>query len=196
MLRHFLGLIAQALEKMPALVGSNWGGLLFSALVFAITQAVFALLGDVRKHWQRNTIIGFIVTVIAWVGLFTVSMVLSVYDDHQNMVGASRRIRQALQREIQNEKADLTQKIDDEQSKLVGSEVSRAIQQGRYETLEKQSRDQQNLIAGCQAQALKLLSPEENWKPVAFEAEHGVHGHSRSRWLLFENKTIPTTEWL
>jgi hypothetical protein len=192
MVSHFFGLVAQAISKMPALVGSNWGGLIFPAAVFTLTQIVLAVMGEVKKHWQRNVVIGFAVAGVAWTGLFLLSTVLTVYDDHQNMVGATNRIKHALQDSKRLEASRCEGEKRGVGEQLISSRILSSSLEGKNQVLDKQNRDEQTLIAGCQNQALKLLVPEAlKITPVVFDSENDNVATRVIRWLLLTNKELP-----
>src|ERR1700761_3995060 len=92
MFTHFLNLITQVLVRMPSLVGSNWGGFMFSLLAFLLTQAALWRWGDMKAHWQRNVTLGFAIVAGLWIALFILCGILTVYDDHQNLVGGLKRV--------------------------------------------------------------------------------------------------------
>lgn len=146
---HFFNFVFRAVAAMPARVGSNWGGVLFSIGLFLLTELVLWLFGDMKDRWKRNTLIGLAVVGVGWTLLFPISALLTVYDDHQNLVGAGRRIRSTF-----------NQRIQSQQDQLTATRLECARWEGQNETLQIQNRDQQNTISGCLTQATKLLTPE------------------------------------
>ncbi len=168
---------------MPSLVGSNWGGLLFTAVIFLVTEAVLWKWGDIKSRWGRSALIGFAVALIGWMLLFGVSAFLILYDDHRNLVGATARIKRTLRMDRDNSHRE-----------LLSNRLDCAKQQGENETLQKQNRDQQSSINGCLTQAMKLLTPESQETSILYmdglqpaNTPAGVQG---SVFLLMTNKIV------
>jgi hypothetical protein len=97
---HLVALLVQAFAKLPPLVGSNWGGLLFTLASFLCTGALLIWKDGVKQHVGRNALISLGVTTFLWTCLFCYSVVRTVYEDHEDLVGASARIRRSKQEEI------------------------------------------------------------------------------------------------
>jgi len=152
MVTHFVNFLVRTFEGMPSRIGSNWGGLVFTAVLFLITELVLWRWGEVKVRWGWNTLIGFAVAVIGWTLLFCVSAVLTIYDDHENLAGAAARIK----KEGTIHEADCTKRLQVTQSSL---DTANAVKEAISGTLEKQNREQQGTINGCLSQALKLVSP-------------------------------------
>jgi hypothetical protein len=85
------------------------------------------------------------------------------------------------------------QRLEDRCEQQLGSvRQQTSFTEGRNQVLDKQNRDEQVLIAGCQSQALKLLTPEaEKMSVLSLDNDSGdnvaVH---KSRWILLINKTL------
>ncbi len=90
---HLVSLLIRSAMLAPARVGSNWGGVIFTLLLFGITEFALWKWGDMSGRWVRNFWIGLGVVAVGWGGLFACSVVLTTYDDHQNLVGAAARIK-------------------------------------------------------------------------------------------------------
>lgn len=146
MVGHFFNLVVRAITAMPERVGTNWGGLWFSIAIFFATMLVLWIFGDMKEHFKRNTLVGLAVVGIAWTALFPISAFLTVYDDHENLVGAASRIKRTLNGEIQSQK-----------DQLIATRLECARWEGQNDTLQAQNRSQQNTINGCLTQAIKLL---------------------------------------
>jgi hypothetical protein len=192
MVHHLFNLIATAVEKMPSLVGSNWGGVVFTALLFFATEAVLMRWGEARTHWKRNTGIGIGVVVMGWLGLFALSAFLSVYDDHQNFVGATARIKRTMKSESEVAQLDLNKKLFSQENQLESAKLECARQTGQNDTLQKQNRDQQNSINGCLTQAMGLLKPPETKIVALIFGQEAPKDNIRTiKWLLLTNKQLP-----
>jgi hypothetical protein len=183
MIVHAVSFLATAVAKMPTLIGSSWGGVVFTLFLLGLGEFAF-LVGGKKWRWDRDTAIGVGLAAVGWGVLFCLSAFLSAYGDHQNLVGATARIKRELNRKVQDGKDEIG-----------ALRVSCANQQGKNETLENQNRDEQILISGCQNQAMKLLTPEpEKHTPTAFEVDHSNPARDKSRWLVFTNKIVTTTQ--
>lgn len=192
MLAHFVNFLVESFDLIPARIGSNWGGLVFAAILFFITEGVLWKWGEMKGHLARNTLIGFAIAGIGWTLLFFVSAFLTVYDDHQNMVGATARIKRSLNSELESTRSSLTKNVNNEHNSLIAKQLECARQQGQNDTLQKQNRDEQVLIAGCQSEAIKRLTPErEIHTPIALDVDNSDPQHAKSRWLIFMNKVVP-----
>ncbi len=174
---------------MPQLVGSNWGGLMFAALLFLITEFVLWKWGEMKTRWGRNTLIGFAIAGIGWTLLFLVAAVLTMYDDHQNLVGATVRIKHSLMDEVKTTRQTLGRQITDTNNSLAAKRLECARQEGQNDTLQKQNRDQQGSINGCLTQAIGLLKPVElKVTPVMFDSDNTNVAIRTMRWLVMINQ--------
>lgn len=189
---HLVSLLIRSAAIVPSRIGSNWGGIAFTIIV-ATLGAWFGspemTVAAWRTHWRKNLKAACVAALIGWVGLFVVSIVLTTYDDHQNLVGAAHRIRRdtdaqrdELRRQLQSVQNNAGQQVGD-------LKTSCAVKDGINRTLEKQNRDEQVLIAGCQNQALKLLVPEAlKITPIVFDIVEDNAAMRTVRWLLLSNK--------
>jgi hypothetical protein len=185
---HFINLVFRAIAAMPERIGSNWGGVLFPFLVFVATELMLLMWGERRGRWGRNVIIGFAVAGIAWTGLFLVSAFLTVYDDHQNLVGTSNRFKKTITTNRLDSSAELNRTRKNLTEQLHALQNDCAHKDGVLQTLEKQNRDRQASINGCLSQATKLLTPEPP-KIVPLILDDDAT-NKRSRILLLTNKSI------
>jgi hypothetical protein len=154
---HLVNLLIRSAAIAPARIGSNWGGVVFALLVFLATEAALYFGGEMTGRYTRAVLIGLAAVVASWCGLFCLSVVLTLYDDHQNIAGAAVRIkhdsaRANLSGQLQNAKRDAEERISDLRTQC-------AVKDGINQTLEKQNRDQQSSINGCLTQAIGLLKP-------------------------------------
>jgi len=95
---------------------------------------------------------------------------------------------------LATDRAGVVRDRDGLRTKLEETNRLCAVTDGAKQTLEKQNRDQQLSINGCLSQAMKLLTPApEIFTPVAFEVNQSGTAITKSRWLVFINRTISTT---
>lgn len=188
---HLVSLLVHSAALVPSRIGSNWGGLVFTLVLFGATEFALWLWGDMKGRWGRSALLGLGVVIVAWTGLFALSFVLTIYDDHQNLVGAAARIkrdtgkqRDALHAQLESVRSNTRQQIEN-------LTTSCAVKEGVNQTLQKQNRDEQVLIAGCQNQALKLLVPEAlKITPIVFDNVEDNTAMRTIRWLLLSNREI------
>jgi hypothetical protein len=162
----------------------------FTFVLFLVAELVLWRYGDMKGRWTRNTLMSVAVVVVGWMGLFLISAVLTVYDDHQNLTGAASRIKT----EAEAKRLKLTEQMRSTEKALnhqvVELQTSYAVKEGINQTLQKQNRDQQNTINGCLSQAMKFLSPEPQ-KIAAIVFDHDESNEVKKiRWLVVSNKTI------
>jgi len=147
-----------------------------------------------KERWGRNALIGLGVVVVSWLGLFVVSAVLTIYDDHQNLSATANRIkhdgirqREALTVQVEKAKDEARQQIGELKTEC-------AVKEGINQTLQKQNRDEQLLIAGCQTQAMKLLAPQPlTVTPMLLDRDDHNPDERIMRWLILTNRTITPT---
>lgn len=171
---HLLRLLGTCLAVLPSRIGSNWGGVVFSLILFGLAEALLWGRAEMtRAVFIKNTLVSILAVVMAWLGLGIVSVCLTIYDDHKNLAGAAARIRHAGDAR----QAKLTQElhsaewVSHEQNQ--GCKTLYARLEGISDTLQKQNRDQQGTINNCQTQALKLLLPPMPWiKTFAIFHDH------------------------
>src|SRR5256885_9573332 len=93
-LRH---LLHRALQTMPLFISTNWTGIIFTVVIFLLTQiAILCFNGwqEMRKFLGKNSLIGIFAVTVCWVGLFGWNVVQIVYEDHQNFVSQNAKLRQ------------------------------------------------------------------------------------------------------
>ena len=106
MLHHFFNLLKHSLYAMPGLVSSNWLGWAWGLFVFAVYEILALLVRgwqDMKQRWKQNVGMGIGAAFLGYVVLFGISVVKSVYDDHQSLV--------AKIAELQGRKADARNEI-------------------------------------------------------------------------------------
>ena len=149
MAAHIISYLTTSLAKLPSLIGSNWGGIVFTLVLFGIgrlnapdrpkwrwdVEAIFGTPVPGVPLWRRLPAISLVVA--GWIGLFCLSAFLTLYDDHQNLVQASARI-----------KRQLNQKVRAGEDQITALKISCANQQGKNESLDKQNRDEQRQCPG------------------------------------------------
>lgn len=191
-IHHFINFIIQAIATMPTRIGSNWGGVIFTVIIFAFTEFVLSRWGDMRGRWGRNAIIGLAIVGVGWTLLFLVSAVLTVYDDHQDLAGAAQRLKKEGRTEYNECSARIQNVVQPLQTELGNIKTSNAVKDGINQTIQKQNRDQQGTINGCLSQAMKLLTPEElKITAIVFDKKVGQSLPVNSyRILVMTNKTM------
>jgi hypothetical protein len=191
-LTHLVNLLVHSAAIAPSRIGSNWGGVVFALLVFAATELALWWAGEMTGRWTKNVLIGLGAVLVSWIGLFTVSIVLTSYDDHQNLAGAARRIKHDGNAQVEVVTAQLRTAKSDVEKQTGELKTECAVKDGINQTLQKQNRDEQVLIAGCQTQALRLLIPAETKvTPIVFDADNTNAAIRVIRWLLIINKQVP-----
>ena len=96
MVHHFINFILRSAEILPSRIGSNWGGVTFTAVVVIVGIALRSMRmtkSEWKAHWREHLKTAFLAAFIGWCGLFLVSIVLTTYDDHQNLAGAAVRLK-------------------------------------------------------------------------------------------------------
>lgn len=191
LITHLVNLLIRSAILVPSRIGSNWGGLVFTLVAFAVTEAALWKWGDMKGRWTRSALIGLGVVIVAWIGLFACSTVLTIYDDHQNLAGAAARIKRdgvtqtrALADQLQATRNDLGRQLGELRTGC-------AVKDGINQTLQNQNRDQQTTINGCLTQAMKLLTPvEQKITPVFLDQDFETLATRKMRWLVVTNKVI------
>jgi len=191
MLSHFIDLLFRSGETMPSRVGSNWGGVFFTLVIFALTEFLLWKWGEKSNRWGRNAAIGLGVVFVGWFGLFLVSAFLTVYDDHQNLAGAARRIKSESQIATKGCEARIRAVSQPLKENLIAEGTANAVKDGINKTLEKQNRDEQVLIAGCQSEAIKRLIPAPFDETILLldSVTEGSPQVTITRYLLLANQT-------
>jgi hypothetical protein len=84
-------LLKQALLEMPPIVSSNWVAVLVAITVFFLTLWFMYLHGRSSKknQWKEDIFIGLAVVVVASCFLYAYGIVLTIYNDHQQLVHAN-----------------------------------------------------------------------------------------------------------
>lgn len=143
----------------------------------------------VKKELTTDAWKGARVTLIIWAGLFCFFLGGAIFQDHKGLKSLlginTRALRQAKASLI---KGDIGCHTD-----LDATKQAVAVQSGINQTLQKQNRDEQVLIAGCQQQALRLLQPPEpKMSQLVVDNEKLTGDRHRTRWLLLTNTLVPS----
>jgi hypothetical protein len=159
LLLHILRLLARALVDFPSVISGNWISVLLPIIIFSGKEASTFRKGGwpaVKQHIQRDTwIMGAVYLVLfGWV------VVRIIYQDHSDLVARSRDIGAQLEQTRQNDRVTLQQTKDSLGESLTALKIECGIKEGMNRTLSQQNRDQQNLIANCQNEAIKRLAPD------------------------------------
>jgi len=111
MAHHFLSFLLRAFVEMPSRIGSSWGGTIFSVFLFLIPLAPKAWRRD-SSGWKRRLTISVLFSAIGWTILFLVSVFLTVWDDHSNLVAAAERIKLHGRDEVLRERRKAAELLD------------------------------------------------------------------------------------
>jgi hypothetical protein len=137
------------------------------------------------RHWRENAEITIVITVLFFGGHF----LDVVYRDRTDLFTKAGQL-DTLKRNETGRINESTQPLKN-QIDLLKTEC--AVKDGINQTLEKQNRDEQILIAGCQAEAIKrLVPPELKITPLVFEADNSNVTIRTIRWLVLTNKPFQT----
>jgi len=115
----------------------------------------------VKTEVWKDALWGLLTSLSVWVLLFFWFFAMAVYQDHRGLAKRAGELHNKVL--LDKQTSDTT--LAATQNRL-GSEINTlrtdcAVKDGIDQTLQKQNRDEQVLIAGCQSQALKLLTPEQ-----------------------------------
>src|SRR5258708_17242538 len=160
------------------------------------TGGILVLLIQVLKekwpsifNWQFSRIV--LLTFLSF------AMFQSWQSEYKSKVGRERDLMKAnnnidrLNRELPLQAQRMTLERD---SAVNAARVECAFKNGANETLQKQNRDQQTLIAACQNQAIGLLKPEPFKETILylddFHAGKPNPAMKSARFLILTNKTI------
>lgn len=96
---HLWRLLWRALLDTPSVLSSNWVAVVFSILVFGILQlrqlGKYGL-SQVIKEWKENVGFGVVVVVAAWSLVFWISVVNTIYRDHQSLVAKRKEAERTI----------------------------------------------------------------------------------------------------
>ena len=95
-----LQLIGRAFYAMPSRVSGNWPEVIFGVFIFVVAELLTLWargLEDMKRRWLQNVGIGVAAVAIGWIALFSYSVVLEIYQDHQVMAKENFSLRQELQ---------------------------------------------------------------------------------------------------
>jgi hypothetical protein len=153
MVAYYANLLVRAFLAIPGSLGANWLGLVWPAVVVLVGEIIAGFVYGWRvmaAKWKQATLIGFAALGCCYSILFVCCAISQNYGTVSFAIGKA----ESLQR--------LVDTADARQSFAVlkaQSECSRII--GQNDSLSNQNRNQQNLIAGCQQQAIHMLAPEK-----------------------------------
>jgi len=189
LLTHLVNLLVHSAAIAPTRISWNWGGVAFAVFVFAATELALWWSGEMTGRWTKNVLIGLGAVVVSWIGLFVVSIVLTVFDDHQNLAGAAARIKKdgAFRRDGLISQLNSTR--DGLGGQIANLKTSCAVKEGINQTLQAQNRTQQSTINGCLNQAMKLLTPEAQ-KITALVLHSEEEPQNMVEFIVIINKTV------
>ena len=191
-LHHLVNLLFQAAEMVPTALGSTWIGIFFPVWVFIIAEILTGFFNgwQTLKAWAKNVGLGIAVALTAWGGLFVCCLIGAIYRDHLYFVAKSGEYRSKAQGANEGGTANLAALRQDLGLAYTKLQTSCAKTEGKEEALDKQNRDQQGTINKCQAESIKLLSPQPlRWVPLALDKV--IDGNTiKGKWIVVTNKTV------
>jgi hypothetical protein len=141
----------------------------------------------VKAEMGSDAWTGVLLAIGIWIALFGFFVGAAVFRDHKDQLATNRNLSERLNTCSQASQ----QKAGDLQSIIGGLRTDVAVRDGVNQTLQKQNRDEQVLIAGCQSQALKLLiPPDQKITPILFDRDFQTLGIRKMRWLVLTNKSF------
>jgi hypothetical protein len=200
---YWLGVLIRTLSSMPEFVGNNWVGFVlglclalkpqaddlrrraFSGLT--IKQRWYIVKDVMMDHWKQN--LKFVSYVV---GVFVLGHMLQLvandYKTQETSVTILRQENAKLKTGVDGQIANATEPLKAQVASLT---TQCAVREGINRTLERQNRDQNLLIAGCQSEALKLLTPvATKITPVVFDQEQKGVITRTVRWIVLSNKLL------
>lgn len=134
---HLYNLLKAAVSGMPALVSSNWlawGLGLFVFATYELLALVFRGWEDMKLRWKQNVGMGIGAAFIGYVVLFGISVVKTVYDDHQSLVTKVAGL-ESKKSEARNDIAQLADEgsaIRDSWQAFIRNHSSQNLDQSKY----------------------------------------------------------------
>lgn len=191
---HIYNLLARAFMAIPATLGSNWLGIVFTVAIVIIGEIIGCFRYGWRSmvaNWKKATGIGFAALGIGYTVVFMLCIVTTIYSDHNILNAHIGDLHRSVQGADIHER-DAVQKVrDDLGGRLSELKQSCAKTEGANGALVKQASDQQITINNCQTEALKLLVPEAlSVTPLTWgdEVKNGVDHHVS--YVVLTNKAI------
>ena len=196
---YWLSVGIRAVQTFPTFIGNNWVGVLLSLILLgpSIRTAVKKHFSEIQQlAWSGKFFYtGRVLmqtnwkTVVAIVGAFMIGNFLTVgYRDYANATEQNKGIGQEL------DGAKMKIATSGINCQLQTNEIrnERDSEKAKNQTLEKQNRDEQVLIAGCQSEALKGLMPEpRRVTPLILDSDVTTNEmNKRARWIVLVNKTL------
>jgi hypothetical protein len=185
---HLYNLLARAFMSIPAALGSNWFGLVFTVIVVIIGEVIGGYLFGwqaVMTNWKKVTGIGFAALGVGYTLVFGWCVVTTTYVDHNSLSAHIRELNGKVKSADSHEVAAVQLIKND----LAQTKFDCAKTEGKNESLSKQASDQQGTINNCQEKALALLTPPPerlqvfNWGDiVTSEIDH------KKTFILTSNK--------
>ena len=137
-------ILSQALADAPGIISSNWAAVLLSITIFTIYFFIRSRqeesyrhgkswrekLAAMQEHWKRNARDGVIVTAVAWVILFSISFVKTIYTKHQEEVSDNQILKGALSKFQQAEQKSLPSFTGTIDQVVVGGADSKQFKNG------------------------------------------------------------------
>jgi hypothetical protein len=203
MLVHFVSLLVQTWQNFVSSLGNTTlgfflptivvpaMGFLLAIVVILAREGKAALVDHLKKTLGLAAIVALVGEFIVYGIVVGYTFTKTVYHDHEYLKGVASRYRGELgQKEVSDAasfapiRTDLTSQINTLTAKC-------SKEEGVSETLDRQTRTQQDTINNCQTQAMKLLTPEPQkitilpWQDdVSDEISH------KATYLLITNKEV------
>jgi hypothetical protein len=144
----------------------------------------------VKSELKTDAWHGAAVCLGIWTALFFVFLGAAIYQDHGYFKAVVKKRTETIFSERKTN-GDASKRCEGDVS---GLKESIAVQQAVGRTLEKQNRDEQVLIAGCQNQALKLLVPTQLVATgIVLDRNDDNTQARRISWLVLVNKSLTPT---
>ena len=127
MLPHLYHLLKNAFLDMPSLVSSNWLAVGMTVTVFVLTLLFMYLKNDweyMKRQWKENIFIGIIAVMAGWIGLYLLSVTLTVYQDHRQLASTNDSLRAEKSKLVDpKSRDDEISRLRNDISKLQGQSV-------------------------------------------------------------------------
>jgi hypothetical protein len=95
---HLSHLLTRSFVRMPSIISGNWAAVFLSVAIFSIFElGSFLYHGweDMKRRWKEDAAIGLLSVLGGWLLLFAVSLVLTIYEDHQSLVAENKTLSAA-----------------------------------------------------------------------------------------------------
>ncbi len=194
---YWLSVSIRTVQTFPSFIGNNWVGVLlsFALLLPATRQRVKEHLAEIRAMaWSgkffytgRTLMQTNWRTVIIIIGAFLFGNFLTVgFRDYASATNQTKSVGEQLS----TVKSQLAASAVNCQLQTNDIRTARDVEQGKNQILQDQNRAEQVLVADCQNQAIKRLTPEPlTITPLTLDVNDSEMGRE-VKWLVLTNKTL------